>query len=260
MGNMNTKPAYTTSELLSVMCGRAMTDGQIIFAGVGVPLLGATLAQNRHAPHLTILFEGGIIGPFIQPGRLPLSTNEMRTAEKANMLLNATDVLALLQRGYVDIGFIGGAQIDQYGNVNSSYLGDDTRRPTTRLPGSGGGNDISSLVETIVIMPHERKRFVEKVDFITSPGFLSGHSSRTESGLIAGGVLKVITNLCTFGFHPETRRLAVQSLHPGISIDDVLANMSFRPEIPEALETSEPPVPEELEFLRRLDPQRMYLR
>jgi glutaconate CoA-transferase subunit B len=259
MGNMNTKPAYTTSELLSVMCGRAMSDGQIIFAGVGVPLLGATLAQNRHAPHLTILFEGGIIGPFIQPGRLPLSTNEMRTAEKANMLLNATDVLALLQRGYVDIGFIGGAQIDRYGNVNSSYLG-DVSQPTTRLPGSGGGNDISSLVETIVIMPHERKRFVETVDFVTSPGYLMGGTSRRDSGLIAGGVLKVITNLCTFGFHSETRRLTVQSLHPGVSIDDVLANMSFRPEIPDGLETSEPPAAEELEFLRQLDPQRMYLR
>lgn len=259
MDNVNSKLSYTTSELLAVMCGRAMTDGQIIFAGVGVPLLGATLAQNRHAPHLTILFEGGIIGPFIQPGRLPLSTNEMRTAEKANMLLNATDVLALLQRGYVDIGFIGGAQIDQYGNVNSSYLG-DTRRPTTRLPGSGGGNDISSLVETIVIMPHEKKRFVEDVDFITSPGFLNGYSSRAQSGLIAGGVLKVITNLCTFGFHPETRRLSVQSLHPGVSIEDVLDNMSFEPELPSTLETSEPPSLDELEFLRQLDPQRMYLR
>ncbi|MBS3651624.1 3-oxoadipate--succinyl-CoA transferase subunit B [Pseudaminobacter sp. 19-2017] len=256
---MSNTRAYTTSELLSVMCGRAMSDGQIVFAGVGVPLLGATLAQNRHAPHLTILFEGGIIGPFIKPGRLPPSTNEMRTAEKANMLLNVTDVLSLLQRGYVDIGFIGGAQIDQYGNVNSSYLG-DVRRPTTRLPGSGGGNDISSLVETIVVMPHQTKRFVENVDFITSPGYVSGGKSRAESGLIAGGVLKVITDLCIFGFHPETRRLSVQSLHPGVSLDDVLANMSFRPEVASSIETSEPPLPEELEFLRYLDPERMYLR
>src|SRR5699024_7114540 len=114
------------------------------------------------------------------------STNEMRTAEKANMLLNPTDVLALMQRGYVDIGFIGGAQIDQYGNVNSSYIG-DPRHPTTRLPGSGGGNDISSLTETVIVMPHEKKRFVENVDFITSPGYVSGWSSRHDSGLITGG-------------------------------------------------------------------------
>lgn len=251
--------SYTTSELLSVMCGRAMEDGAIIFAGVGVPLLGATLAQRLHAPTLTILFEGGIIGPFIQPGRLPPSTNEMRTAEKANMLLSPTDVLALLQRGYVDVGFIGGAQIDRYGNVNSSYIGDH-RKPTTRLPGSGGGNDISSLADTIVIMPHEKKRFVESVDFNTSPGYVRGGTSRADSGLIAGGVMKVITNLCVFDHHPETRRMSVKALHPGVTIEEVLDNMGFRPEIPDELDVSEPPSEEELSILRSLDPGRMYLK
>jgi glutaconate CoA-transferase subunit B len=250
---------YSTSELLAVMCSRTMQDGQIIFAGVGVPLLGATLAQRRHAPTLTILFEGGIIGPFIRPGRLPLSTNEMRTAEKANMLLSPTDVLALLQRGYVDIGFIGGAQIDQYANVNSSYIGSPAR-PAPRLPGSGGGNDISSLTETIVIMPHEKKRFVENVDFITSPGYVSGGRSRHESGLIAGGVLKVITNLCLFESHPQSRRLMVKSLYPGVTIDQVLDNMSFQPEVSDRIETSEPPTTEELSILHELDPERMYLK
>lgn len=259
MGKHQATEAYTTSELLSVMCSRVMRDGLIIFAGVGVPLLGATLAQRLNAPSLTILFEGGIIGPFIQPGRLPPSTNEMRTAEKANMLLSPTDVLALLQRGYVDIGFIGGAQIDQYGNVNSSYLG-DYRNPATRLPGSGGGNDISSLAETIVIMPHEKKRFVENVDFITSPGYVAGGQSRAKSGLIAGGVLKVITNLCVFDCHPETRRLSVSALHPGVTIDAVLDNMSFRPDIPDTISVSQPPSAEELKILRAIDPTRMYLK
>jgi len=259
MGNHETDQTYTTSELLSVMCSRVMEDGKIIFAGVGVPLLGATLAQRRHAPTLTILFEGGIIGPFIQPGRLPPSTNEMRTAEKANMLLSPTDVLALLQRGYVDVGFIGGAQIDQYANVNSSYIG-NFRQPSTRLPGSGGGNDISSLAETIIIMPHDKKRFVENVDFITSPGYLTGGSSRSASGLVSGGVLKVITNLCIFDCHPITRRLVVRALHPGVTINTVLENMSFRPDIPDNLGASEPPTAEELVALRALDPTRIYLK
>jgi glutaconate CoA-transferase subunit B len=259
MGKHQVNQTYTTSELLSVMCSRVMPDGAIIFAGVGVPLLGATLAQRLHAPKLTILFEGGIIGPFIQPGRLPSSTNEMRTAEKANMLLNPTDVLALLQRGYVDIGFIGGAQIDQYANVNSSHIGNH-RQPSPRLPGSGGGNDISSLVETIVIMPHEKKRFVENVDFITSPGYVAGGTSRKDSGLISGGVLKVITNLCVFDCDATTRRLSVRALHPGVTIDAVLENMSFRPEIPQNLETSNPPTAEELQILRELDPTRIYLK
>lgn len=259
MNARDTSGSYTTSELLSVMCGRAMEDGAIIFAGVGVPLLGATLAQRLHAPALTILFEGGIIGPFIQPGRLPPSTNEMRTAEKANMLLSPTDVLALLQRGYVDLGFIGGAQIDQYGNVNSSYIG-DYRKPSPRLPGSGGGNDISSLADTIVVMPHEKKRFVETVDFNTSPGYVRGGTSRADSGLIAGGVKEVITNLCIFDHHPVTRRMSVKALHPGVTIEEVLDNMGFRPEIPDQLGVSEPPSAEELSILRSLDPGRMYLK
>lgn len=259
MSQPETSLTYTTSELLSVMCSRAMKDGQIVFAGVGIPLLGATLAQARHAPSLTILFEGGIIGPFIQPGRLPSSTNEMRTAEKANMLLNPTDVLALLQRGYVDIGFIGGAQIDQYGNVNSSYIG-DYRHPAPRLPGSGGGNDISSLTETVIIMPHEKKRFVKDVDFITSPGYVSGETSRRDSGLIAGGVLEVITNLCVFDFHPHSRRLMVRALHPGVTIEEVLDNMAFEPEVPDNLGVGDLPLQEELDFLRTLDPERKYLR
>jgi glutaconate CoA-transferase subunit B len=252
-------PSYSTSELLAVMCSRAMKDGQIIFAGVGVPLLGATLAQRRHAPSLTILFEGGIVGPFIRPGRLPLSTNEMRTAERANMLCSPTDVLALMQRGYVDVGFIGGAQIDQYANVNSSHIG-SARQPAPRLPGSGGGNDISSLTNTIVIMPHEKKRFVPNVDFITSPGYLSGGDSRQRSGLIAGGVLSVITNLCLFETHPGTTRLMLKALYPGISLEEVLDNMGFKPEMSPALDEVEPPSAQELAVLNEIDPDRMYLK
>lgn len=259
MQRQSTELAYTTSELLAVMCSRAMEDGQIVFAGVGVPLLGATLAQSRHAPTLTILFEGGIIGPFIQPGRLPPSTNEMRTAEKANMLLSPTDVLALLQRGYVDVGFIGGAQVDRYGNVNTSYIG-GVRYPATRLPGSGGGNDISSLAETIIVMPHSKKRFIEHVDFITSPGYCAGRTSRHEAGLIVGGVRKLITDLCVFEFDPETKELVVTALHPNVSLHEVFEKMCFRPGVSDSLETTEPPTEQELAVLRGLDPDRMYLK
>ena len=252
------KAAYTTPELLSVMCARAMSDGQIIFAGVGVPLLGATLAQKLHAPSLTILFEGGIIGPFIRPGRLPPSTNEMRTAEKANMLLSPTGVLALLQRGYVDIGFIGGAQIDQYANVNSSYIG-PYEAPKVRLPGTGGGNDIASLADTIIVMPHNKMRFVENVDFITSPGYCTGGQSRRESGLPAGGVKRVITDLCLFECRGSDNRLTVTTLHPGVTRQNVLDNMDFQPDFAENLDESRPPEERELEILRNLDPDHMYL-
>src|ERR1700739_1196167 len=146
-------PDYTASELLAVMSSRLLEDGQVVFAGVGIPLLAATLAQRLHGSGLTILSEGGTIGAFAEPGQLPPSTNEQRCTRRANMVLGSTDVLLLLQRGYVDIGFMGRAQIAQFGNLNSSFIG-DAENPTTRLPGTGGGNDISSLTQMIVAMKH----------------------------------------------------------------------------------------------------------
>ncbi len=178
---MSERPAYTVAELLAVMASRALRDGLIVFAGVGTPLLAATLAQRLHAPGLTILFEGGVIGPFIVPGELPPSTNEQRCTRQANMVCPITDVLLLLQRGYVDVGFLGGAQIDRYGNLNSSFIGDPDH-PKTRLPGTGGGNDIASLSHVMVVMKHEKRRFVETVEYITSPGYLQGGTSRRDAG------------------------------------------------------------------------------
>src|SRR3954447_22257791 len=189
---------YTANEILTVLSSRQLRDGQVVFAGIGVPLLAATLAQRTRCPALTILFEGGVIGAFVEPGKLPPSTNEQRCTKSANMVLGSTDVLLLLQRGYVDVGFMGGAQIDRYGNLNSSFIG-DPERPKTRLPGTGGGNDISSLAQMIVAMKHEKRRFVERVDFITSPGWIEGHESRRESGLPAGGMHRVVTELALFG-------------------------------------------------------------
>ena len=172
---MTENMSYTASELLAVMSGRLLKDGQTVFAGVGIPLLAATLAQRLHGPGLTILFEGGTLGPFVVPGELPPSTNEQRCTRRANMLLPITDVLLLLQRGYVDVGFMGGAQIDRYGNLNSSFIG-DPKDPAIRLPGTGGGNDISSLTQMIVSMKHDKRRFGEKGVFINSPGFIAGGS------------------------------------------------------------------------------------
>ncbi|HCN73544.1 MAG TPA: 3-oxoadipate--succinyl-CoA transferase subunit B, partial [Pusillimonas sp.] len=134
------KRDYTDAEILTVMSSRVLNDGKVVFAGVGIPLLAATLAQILRCPGLTILFEGGVVGPFVEPGKLPPSTNEQRCTKRANMVISSTEVLLLLQRGHVDIGFMGGAQIDKYGNLNSSFLGDDPRNPKVRLPGTGGGN------------------------------------------------------------------------------------------------------------------------
>jgi glutaconate CoA-transferase subunit B len=248
---------HTASELLAVMSARLLSDGQVVFAGVGVPLLAATLAQRLHGPGLTILFEGGVVGPFVVPGELPPSTNEQRCTRRANMVLPITDVLLLLQRGYVDIGFMGGAQIDRYGNLNSSYIGDPAN-PKIRLPGTGGGNDISSLTQMIVTMKHEKRRFVDRVDFITSPGFIEGGGSRAEAGLPMGGMFKVVTDLAILGFTESSREMVVEALHPGVSIDQVRDNTGFDIQAAE-LETTAPPSARELAVLRELDPDRLYI-
>jgi glutaconate CoA-transferase, subunit B len=249
---------YTASELLAVMAGRLLQDGQVVFAGVGIPLLAATLAQRLHGPGLTILFEGGTIGAFVEPGQLPPSTNEQRCTRRANMVLGSTDVLLLLQRGYVDVGFMGGAQIDQYGNLNSSFIGDPDN-PTTRLPGTGGGNDISSLIRMIVAMKHEKRRFVEKVDFITSPGWVHGGTSRRDSGLTAGGMYRVVTDLAVIGFDEQQKRMKVLALHPGVTLEEVQDNTGFRLLVAEQLDTTEPPSERELSVLRHLDPDKLYI-
>jgi glutaconate CoA-transferase subunit B len=253
--------AYTASELLAVMSARLLRDGQVVFAGVGIPLLAATLAQRLHAPGLTILFEGGVIGAFIEPGKLPPSTNEQRCTRRANMVLSSTDVLLLLQRGYVDIGFMGGAQIDQYGNLNSSFIGEPSGaigRSATRLPGTGGGNDIASLTQMIVAMKHEQRRFVNRVDFVTSPGFLSGEESRHDAGLVTGGMYRVVTDFGVFGFDERSKRMQLQALHPGITADRVQESTGFELLVAPDLPVTDPPTEDELAALRHLDPDRLY--
>ncbi len=249
---------YTAAEILAILSARQLKDGQVVFAGVGTPLLAATLAQRLRCPGLTILFEGGVVGAFVEPGKLPPSTNDQRCTKRANMVLGSADVLLLLQRGYVDIGFMGGAQIDQFGNLNSSFIGDPAA-PKTRLPGTGGGNDISSLTNMIVAMKHEKRRFVEKVDFITSPGFLRGGTSRAESGLPAGGMFRVITELAVFGFDDQTRRMKVLALNPGVSRENVQDNTGFDLVFDEQIAITEPPTEHELETLRSIDPERMFI-
>lgn len=255
---MTEKGRHSASELLAVMSSRLLEDGQTVFAGVGIPLLAATLAQRLHAPGLTILFEGGTLGPFIVPGELPPSTNEQRCTRRANMVLSNTDVLLLLQRGYVDIGFMGGAQIDRYGNLNSSFIG-DADDPTVRLPGTGGGNDIASLTRVIVAMIHEKRRFVETVDFVTSTGFWRGGSSRAEAGLITGGPGAVVTDLAILGFDEATKRMKVEALHAGVSAEQVRENTGFELLFDADIETTEPPTDDELAVLREFDPDRVYI-
>lgn len=251
---------HTPAELLAVMGARQLRDDTTVFAGVGVPLLAAALAQQRHAPRLTMVIEGGIIGPRIRPGRLPISTNEMRAAHLAQMLPGITDTFLFAQRGFLDVGFMGGAQIDEHGNINTSVLGEDYWRPKVRLPGTGGANDIASLCrEVIVLTAHERRRFVRRVDFVTSPGWLDGDGSRARAGLLFGGVSRVVTTLGIFGVDAERRRLRLEALHPGVDLDTVRQHTGFEVLAADRLAVTEPPGPDELAMLRALDPERRFL-
>jgi len=255
-----TKPNYNTAEMVCIMSARFLEDGKIVFGGAGMPLISCILAQKLHAPRLTILFEGGVIGPHVEVGKMPPSTNEQRAARRANMLLSITDILLLQQRGYVDYGFLGGAQIDQYGNLNSSFIG-DADNPTVRLPGTGGANDIASLASKILVaMHHEKKRFVKKVDFVTTPGYLNGGDTREKAGLIAGGAYKVITHLGIFGFDEKTRRMRLETLHPGATVEEVKDRTGFDLLIPDKIQYTKPPTAEELRVLRELDPDQRYTR
>jgi len=250
---------YSASELLAVMAARQLASVTSVFAGVGIPLLSAALAQKTCAPGLTIVVEGGSIGPEVVPGRLPISTNEMRVAHRAQMLPGITDTFLFAQRGFLDVGFVGGAQIDRYGNLNSSFVG-PRERPKVRLPGSGGANDIISLCrQVMVVTMHERRRFVPQVDFVTSPGFLHGGDSRRKAGLLFGRVSRIVTNLGILGFDEETKAMRLEMLHPGVSVQDVIENTGFELLIPERVGTTEPPSESELALLRSLDPDRRFL-
>jgi glutaconate CoA-transferase subunit B len=250
----------SAAELLAVMGSRQLRDDTTVFAGVGVPLLAAALAQQRHAPRLTMVIEGGIIGPQIKPGRLPISTNEMRAAHRAQMLPGITDTFLFAQRGFLDYGFMGGAQIDQFGNINTSVVGSDYWKPKVRLPGTGGANDIASLCrEVILLTAHEKRRFVPRVDFVTSPAWLDGDGARRRAGLLFGGVSRVVTTLGILGFHPESRRMRIEAVHPGVSVGQIRDHTGFPLEEAASVTVTEPPTEDELRMLRALDPERRFL-
>jgi len=250
----------TPVEVLAVVAARELRDDTTVFAGVGVPLLAATLAQQRHAPRLTTVIEGGIIAPQIAPGRLPISTNEMRAGRRAAMLPTITETFLLAQRGFLDYGFMGGAQIDQHGNVNTTVIGGTYGSPKVRLPGTGGANDIASLCrEVIIVTAHERRRFVPRVDFVTSPGWLGGNGARAKAGLLFGGVSRVVTTLGLFDFEPESRRMRVSALHAGVTLDAVRAATGFELLVARDVAVTEPPSADELALLRALDPDRRFL-
>src|SRR6266508_2662398 len=208
-------------ELMICCAARLLEDGRTVAVGTGVPCAAAMLAQRTGAPHLSILFEAGGIAP--QLPTMPISVGDSRTFYRGLMATSMADVMETCQRGLVDYTFLGGAQIDAYGNLNSTMIGADHDRPRVRLPGSGGANDLASLCwRILVVTTQDRRRFVEKLDFLTTPGYLTGPGAREAAGLPPGtGPYRVITDLAILGYHERSKRMEVLSLHPGVTLERV---------------------------------------
>jgi len=247
---------YNTMEMMIVAAARELEDGATVAVGTGAPCAAAMLAQKTTSPNLVILFEAGGVNPRLP--EMPISVGDSRTTWEAVKAGSMNDIMETCARGMVDYTFLGGAQIDKYGNLNSTAIGDHDN-PKVRLPGSGGANDFASFCwRTMVITPQDSRRFVEKVDYITTPGWLEGGESRAESGLPLGtGPYRIITNMALMGFDEETKRMKVLSLNPGYSRKDVQDNCGFELLWADDLGETLPPGKEELAILRdQIDPFR----
>jgi glutaconate CoA-transferase subunit B len=248
---------YTPLELMAAAGARELKDGEIVAVGLGLPVVASFLAKRTHAPNITLLFELGVVDP--EPVDTAVGLADPRIWYRAKILSDFVDMLGtVLHKGLVDVGFLGGLEIDAYGNLNTTLLG-DPKGKFRHFTGSGGANDIaSSARRTIAIIRHEVRKLNEAVSFLTSPGYLGGDGGREAAGL-PGGPSRVITDKAIFDFEPESKRMRLVSIHPGITQDDVLANMNFRPIVPDTVPTTEPPSAEQIRLIREeIDPNGMY--
>lgn len=245
---------YNTTELMACVASRVLEDGKSVFVGTGLPIIATMLAQRLHAPNLLIVFEAGGLGPKLPT--IPISVGDSRTFHRACMAASMDYVMGVAQQGLVDYGFLGAAQIDRYGNLNTTVIGEHGS-PKVRLPGSGGANDVGSLcTRTIILMRHDRLRFMDKLDFLTTPGYLTGPGAREAAGLPADtGPHRVITQLGVMGFDDETKEMSLLSVHPGVTVEQVKENTSFELHVDGDVAVTEPPSPDELRLLREeIDP------
>lgn len=256
---------FTVQEMIVVAGARTLPDNKVIFAGTGLPMVAITLAQLKYGPGIVPVFEAGAVGPSLSCG-LPLSVGDSRTTYKANYLLGLNSAFELTQRGFADFGFIGGAEIDPYGNLNSTMMGDfndSYQKPKTRLPGSGGASDMAcSCEQTIIIMVHEKRRFNEKLSYVTSPGYLDGSpNARWNAGLAGQGPYRVITTKAILGFDDETRRMKLIATLPGETVNSVQDATGFELIIPDDVYPFEPPTVEEIHLIREvIDPRGYFVK
>ncbi len=250
---------YSSAELMTINAARLLRDGDVVFVGVGLPNLACNLARRTHAPNLTMIYEAGVVGA--QPARLPLSIGDPTLVSGAASVCSMYEIFAFyLQRGLIDVGFLGGAQIDRFGNVNATVIG-DYARPKVRLPGSGGSAEIAAWANrTYLLAPHQKRRFPARCDFVTGAGFLTGRAARQATGVRGGGPQAVVTDLGLLE-PDENGELVLAALHPGHTAGEARANTGWDLRVVAQPRVTEPPSAAELRLLREeLDPEGIYLK
>lgn len=254
----SSKKGYSSTELLACVASNVLEDKKSVFVGTGLPMIASMLAQRTHAPNLLLFFEAGGIGPEMPV--LPISVGDSRTFYMAVAASSMHDSMSMAQAGHIDYGFLGAAQIDRHGNINTTVIG-PYDHPKVRLPGSGGANDVGTLCNnTIIIMRQDKYRFVDRVDFLTTPGYLDGFNSREKAGLPRNsGPFRIITQLGVYGFEDRSKKMKLLSLHPGVTIDQIKDNSSFDIIIPKNISVTNPPSKKELMILKKIDPAGMVI-
>jgi glutaconate CoA-transferase subunit B len=250
---------YTPSELMIVLSARALAGERVVFVGVGLPNIACNLARRTVAPDLELVYESGVFGA--RPARLPLSIGDPTLVSGATSVCSMPDLfMNYLQGGRIQVAFLGAAQIDRFGNINTTVIG-DYERPKVRLPGSGGACEIAIHAHKVFVILRLKKRaFVERLDFCTSAGHLDGTpGQRAALGMPGRGPQLVVTDKASFGFDPHSGEMRLTSLHPGVTVDEVQAEVGWPLRVAADLETTPPPTPEELRLVREeLDPQGIY--
>ncbi|MDG6904361.1 MAG: glutaconate CoA-transferase [Nitrososphaerota archaeon] len=251
--------SYSPSEMIAVMTAKEIADGEIVFVGIGLPMVGAILAKQTHAKSMKISFESGILGG--EPVGAATTVSDGVCCHNAIMFCSTWQTFADLGRGYFDTVLIGGAQIDKFGNSNATAIigGQSYERPVARLPGSGGANDAGTLgnCKVILVTPLQRRRFPEHVDYITTPGYINGPHKREELGL-EGGPAAVITDKCIFRFNKASGEMFLDTLYPGVSVEEIRKEVQWDLDVPKELKLASPPTIQEIELVRKIDPTDIY--
>ena len=250
---MPAQPAdHTADEMMTVAAARSLRDGSACFVGIGLPSTAANLARRTHAPELVLIYESGTLGA--KPDRLPLSIGDGVLADTADSVISVPEIFNYwLQPGRIDTGFLGGAQVDRFGNINTTVIGGDYQNPKVRLPGAGGAPEIAaSCREVLIVMRQSTRSFVDRLDFVTSVGYGDGPGSRERLGLRGRGPVKVITDLGVLEPDPETLELTLTGINPGVEVEQARAATGWPLRVADDLVAQQPPTATELDVLRRL--------